>query len=338
MTDATNHTQSPFLIGITGHMDLIPSEVEGLRQRLDCLFRFVKFGTTRRKGEPREEPRRRLRELIELLVPKDADQETRQTYQRVLGGWKGLPNTPIIVQTGLAPGADSLVADVALQHRFQVRGVLPFDRDLYADASTFVRAEPDASGQRRLSSSDLARQKEFHRLCDKMKPEDLYAVRLIRDLTFVEEERKKLTLEERRTLTPEEINDLMSVKLRALTQSERDDRTDKKSRHQRYYAAGEHLAVSSHLLLAIWDGVEDQPPSDSKSIACGTSAIVQARLEGPSPDMLPTSQGLTLPHGGPLLILFARQEKFASRELPDVPLQFRHPFPPKLLKPAPPPT
>ena len=246
--------------------------------------------------------------MIELLVPDTSDVESQDLYRRSLRAYRGLPHTQIVVQSGFAPGGDTIVSEVALEHGFSIRGVLPFEEDLYANASTFVRTERNANGLLYLSDEDRERQAKYRELLEKAKNDpnnresgiDSFAVRLQRD----------------RDLKKADIHKRMTAELDI--QAFQDER---------YYAAGEFLAVTSHLMIAIWNGVDDGSLS-------GASAVVKARLEGPRPNLLATSQGLVMPHGGPLIILHAEKIKPipAGVTLPPKlrpPIEFRFPFSPE---------
>src|SRR5262245_24926705 len=96
-----------FLVGVTGHMDLDPTQVPLLEERVQRLFRFL-------KSTP-DAPQRAglLERLVQDLAPDDGP--ARAAYTAALSSWGGLDHTPIVVLSSLAPGADSLVARVALQ-------------------------------------------------------------------------------------------------------------------------------------------------------------------------------------------------------------------------------
>lgn len=78
--------QIPLVIGVTGHRDLLPGDVEQLEKAVGALFN----------------------DLI-----------------------GSVPNTPILLVTQLAEGADRLVARVAAQHGVSIRALLPMSRSLY---------------------------------------------------------------------------------------------------------------------------------------------------------------------------------------------------------------
>jgi hypothetical protein len=281
-----------FLIGVTGYMDLHACDVESLEKRVHLIFRFLHHGA-RFRHEAYDQ--RALSDvLVEELIPPHCNSQQRQMlrlqYQRALSSWPGLADTPIVVLCALAPGADSLVAKIALKEEFRnrgfhVRAALPFPFELYREASTFVRSDGSAE-------DNLRRQSAFDQLVKEIGPRNAVAVRLHEDLG----------------LKPDE-----------LLKKYRADLNVKGRRHDRYYAAGEYLTVCTHLMLAVWSG-EREPTR------AGTSAVVEARLRGPEPGLLPTSSGLALPHGGPALHLLARRagKTFPDPSLPQ--LRWLHPY------------
>ena len=318
MTDAATETLLPtvdapaFLVGITGYMDLAEADTVALKTRVRRMFRFLKHGPRHTDQDAEGEEKTLLETLVDDLVllgpfPSPAGrrdhERRRETYRKALADWPGLPHTPIVVLTALAPGADTLVAEVVLEHEFRtneftIRAPLPFPHDLYRDASTFVHHPTNQPRQ-----DDLDRQACYDRLIAMIGEAHTFAVRLDED----------------RDRTPKELHDVFTK-----------DRDDQDRRHLRYYAAGETLANYCHLLLAIWNG-EVEPSS------CGTSRVAEARLSGPQPDLLTTSQGLPLPHGGPLLHILAERSsatqpddaaattvKTRSDQLP--PLRLLHPY------------
>jgi len=297
MSSPLNRIPSPFLIGITGHMDLksesgSPNDHTELKRRLHVVFEFLKFGPVKRQSDGRREEKDLLEAMVQLLAENPTD---RDSYRHALACWPGLPSTPIVLMCGLAPGADLLVAEVAIEHGIQVRGVLPFEEGLYETASTFVRVDRRPDGTETPSAGNEERQTRYRDLL--AKTTNPFDVRLCTDIGLSRDRLLKQMIA---------------------------DRGDQGARHKRYYAAGEYLAVMPHLMLAIWNRVDDGSLS-------GTSAIVKARLNGPLPNILPTSRGLRIPHGGPLLVVFAEREKVSTPvELTTPPMDFRHPQQPNL--------
>ena len=77
---------TPLVIGVTGHRDLVPNEVDVLREKITGLFDDL-----------------RLR----------------------------FPNTPLLMMSALAEGADRLAAHAALDAGFELQVILPMPADFY---------------------------------------------------------------------------------------------------------------------------------------------------------------------------------------------------------------
>ena len=85
-------------------------------------------------------------------------------FEEAFASWGGMPNTDILVLSSLAPGADSLVAEVALEtDHCTVKAPLPFPPDIYEKSDRFVR--------------DDERQ-QYRNLLARVKEENTFAVRL----------------------------------------------------------------------------------------------------------------------------------------------------------------
>ncbi len=276
--------QPAFLVGVTGYMEL--DDADGLKSQVRRLFRFLKWGPKRLDLQPPQGlgSVTLLESLLWQLVPHRCDRSLNDALRQTLAHWPGLEDTPIVILSSLAPGADSLVAEVALETEFQqagfsVRAPLPYPADEYVNATTFDRSKP---GQP--DSAKETRQAKFQELLSRIRSQSAVAkpadfdVKLVEDIAI-------------RSNQPD-----------AGLPNETDADLARRLRYRRYYGAGEYIAVYSHLLIAIWDGQPDGSP-------CGTSAIVHARLRGPQPGVLPTTQGLSLPQGGPLFHIVARNAK-----------------------------
>lgn len=286
-----------FLVGVTGYMSLGDKHAERVATRLRLVFRFLRQGG---EGANPEQPGQTLgRSLAKLMVcstePETPTQtEARHAYEQMLAGWPGLGDVPIAVMTNLAPGVDTIATTVALEPEFRaagfhVRAPLPYPAELYREASTFVRT-PEAP-----TTEDRQRQRNFDQAFDRVGSANAFPVYLQSDVSTAPHERVE--------------------RLRR----ERDDPANAALRHRRYYAAGEFLAVTSHLLIAVWDGEPGEPP--------GTASVVEARLRGPTGDVLTMTEGIRQPAGGPTLHLFARragEEGANDATMPEA--RLLHPF------------
>lgn len=283
---------SPFLIGVTGHMDLRPEEVDPLKERVRALFRFLRC-------DERNRQREQLETLLDLMRAPQPSTELERVAQETLRNWPLLKNTPLVVFSSLAPGADTLVAEVVLEEEFQAAdftliGALPFPRDVYREASTFVR--------KKTVSEDQQRQQVYDRLLAAMdrqphvQTDSDFPVYLTGDNPFSHAEVLARFAADRNAQNPT-------------------------NRRRRYLAAGEYMAAYSHLLIAIWDSFHD------KDTSAGAARIIDARRRGMSPGLLATTSALTLPHGGPILHLSThRAENPATASADVAPVRWLHPY------------
>jgi hypothetical protein len=207
-----------------------------------------------------------------------------------------MPRTEIVVLSSLAPGADSLVAEVALTEGFTVKAPLPFPPEIYQNASTFVRTEDGASPERlaELNRENVQRQDKYRDLLARVQ-------RVTKENVFV----VRLHGEQHPPTEQQYIG----------------DSNDPDRRRLRYYAAGEYNARYCHLLLAIWD---DEKDTDTTA---GTAAVVEARRYGSRSDVLDGDIGVGLPPGGPTLHLYTRRQKNPNTPKDPTPLRFLLPEP-----------
>jgi hypothetical protein len=284
-----------FLVGVTGYMELAEEDVPEIRARIVRMFRFLRQGAACVDPEP----------VLEMLVKDLAGEKPAmaEVYRQALKGWKGLKQTPIILLSGLAPGADTLVVDTVLETinkepggEVHIRAPLAFSPTLYRDASTFVHKKAAAGED--LQAGNKARQEKFDALCRAIGDENCFAVDLAGD----------------GARQPQEFAKEMEATVRA----DDSNQAAREARHRRFYAAGEFLAVHCHLLLAIWNG-------EKEKTSAGTAAVVQARLSGPRPGVLANTQQLAVAHGGPLLHLAARRNNSDSKLIVP-PMRLLHPY------------
>lgn len=263
-----------FVVGVTGHMDLRPEDETELGERLKAVFAFLKAPALTPDG--RDSPEWVALEGMLPPPPKEpgGKDSVEDGHRAGLEAWPGLRNTPVVVLSSLAPGADALVAEVALDQGFEVLAPLPFVASEYREASTFVR-----EGDSRAAND--ARQRGFSDLLDKVGPENAFPVRLAGEEELAEE---------------------------ALAARHRQDRTasDPTARRRRYRAAGEFVASRCDLLLALWDEEADRETGPE---ACGTAAIVDARRRGFTPGLLPGITSFTWADTGPVLHVRVRRAK-----------------------------
>lgn len=175
MTSATVSSQPAFLVGVTGHINLDEADLGRIRHEVSLVLW-------------------RLRTPCGSTGVLNAAGELEPCDQPVLSRIPalGLSQDSLIVLSSLAPGADQLVAQVALEAGVRVMAALPFphsfedlerglpdgaDPDvqyaggLYQNLTTFVRAE-DSEQQNR------ERQLTYLRIAGRLLPEDRFLVRI----------------------------------------------------------------------------------------------------------------------------------------------------------------
>ena len=174
-----------FLVGVTGYMALEKDQekIDAIKTQLKLLLRFLRHGPNHKEND--ESPSL-LDLLVKELVPDGEAKATlalRHTFRQILADWPALKSTPIVVMCGLAPGADTLAADVLLKdpefsegNGFYLRAPLPFPNKIYRTASTFCRSQDDKS-----SVSNDERQKTYDELVKALGSENTFAVRLAQD-------------------------------------------------------------------------------------------------------------------------------------------------------------
>jgi|GEM_PF-1709847 len=235
-----------FIIGVTGHMDLDPRHSEKIKKSLKHVFDWV-----------RDSSKKKDKELGHAGL--------------------GLTHSPIILLSSLAPGADQWAVEVAREVAkeakqkggVQVLAPLPFLKDQYLQASTFVT---------RFGVDERA--KEF---CAEFPDEETFVVRLIEEVDDDE-----ATLHEKHAPI--------------LTGPDR-----KADRDRRYLAAGEYVAAYSDILLALTDGPIER--IESAALIQGESpsakGIAERKLRGLMFGLLPTSPALSGSDSGPVIHIYA---------------------------------
>jgi hypothetical protein len=228
-------------------------------------------------------------------------------------GWKPLciEHTPVVLLSSIAPGIDTIVAEVFLDYQRAnpdrsvfVRVPLPFPADILERCSSYNKQE-DKERLRSLLVR-LRSQPGWE------ESRDLFCVKIDRDWEPIRVESQKGTIacdaEQSATvaLSPEE--DLKSEMHYKGKQMPR--------RYLRYRAAGEYIASLSHLLLAIYDHEFDDESNQEESFrkpldpfTAGTWAIVEAKRRGLSWELLATSNNFSWADNGPVLRLGIDRKK-----------------------------
>jgi hypothetical protein len=143
---------------------------EVLRERLETLLLFLRYGA--KADDPRTGAGHTLGESLSRLT-------ASATVKNALSHWQGIPSgREVILLTSLAPGADTIAADVVsgVSERDpgfhgRVHAVLPFPAASYRTAPTFV-SDPDNP-----DPGEKARQAEFDSWMKRLPDDDIVVVR-----------------------------------------------------------------------------------------------------------------------------------------------------------------
>ncbi len=231
-----------FVVGVTGHMDLDPAERDRIKTEVKRVFNWLRAS------------------------PGDRGDVS-------LGPGLALKNTPIILLSSLAPGADQLVVEAARETDPPVRVLapLPFLKDQYLEASTFKQ---DGVTKDEAASKFLADFPE----------EDAFVVRLLNEI------------------------DLDDDALRAKHRSILIGPAGKLERDRRYAAAGEYVAAYCDILIALTDTAIGCPtynmlvgPGENE----GARAVAELKRRGVTPGLLPVLPTLSWADNGPVIHVYA---------------------------------
>lgn len=279
-----------FIISVTGHIDIEGVDHTPIKRRIQLFIQLLRS----RPGNERKEVTERLRQLL------PAGDGKSNVYVDAMRDWPQLDaKTPIVLLSSLAPGADTIAAE-AIQELQDVddnainvylRAVLPFSADVFPSSTSFDLK--DADGQK-LPETSAAAVSKFQQIIRKLHDEDVIVAPKAGD--------SKLSSDE-------------------LKRQYRIDLHEPASRRNRYCAAGEYVAIHSHLLIAIWDHLQDN------NRTAGSAEIVHSRRMGIRSGRLAATRGISVPTGGPVLQLYVRRQK--NKIHPDhepLKMRFLHPF------------
>lgn len=268
-----------FILGVTGKMrlpgydpavsahDACAPEIQDLRNRVFAVLDWV-------------------RECHGALNPTTGEFE-KQPSDQIQKWWHslGIHDTPIVVLSSLAPGADTIVAEAALDYAHErkanvtVRAPLPFPLELYRDASTFCPA------------SDHSRWKPNQDRLD----------------ALVERIRAQEGFEESRDLFCVDLdNDLITTAAGTLRPEDdlKGEEDGQPRRYLRYRAAGEYVAAYCDLLLAIPGEDSRKAKADTFDLQnCDTETIVEVKRRGLSFELLAVANNFAWIDSGPVLQL-----------------------------------
>ncbi len=324
----TTIPKPPFVLGITGNVDPVvyadARDVCDSPEKMTCLkAKIVNILDWITVSHKRLDPRTGY--LVD--PPEDHNPKNQKPDP-----WRslGLSQTPILVLSSLAPGADTIVAETVLEYakthpHVSLSAPLPFPPDIYERTSTF--GEKDATKIARYHS--LLAEIQAQRI-----PGFIFGVALD--------------------------NDLMPPGKTAREAAEADltgtdpDYNDKPRRRLRYRAAGEYIAVHSDLLIAIQDEPHDllepweksDPPQEKAKdpqklkrtliadiFEAGTATIVEAKRRGLTHELLAVANNFAWADNGPVLLIPVRRRKrddlpaALQARLPQPgPMRFLHPY------------
>lgn len=225
----------------------------------------------------------------------------------------GVLPTHQLLLSCMAPGADTLAAIAAEEEKIGVIGCLPFPEEIYKEASTFVWSQSRIERHQDLDEENARRQETIedwlvHKLVD------YYFIPLHADHTF-DEATFTERLQAHRSSLP--VDPKQEDKLR-------------RERYLRYRAAGEHVAIHSHVLIAVVPqgeadrikttfSVRDDKSKDSinsnittpiftdadsaRHVSSGASAVIDVKCCGFTPGLLSNDPGFVWASNGPTILI-----------------------------------
>lgn len=225
----------------------------------------------------------------------------------------GVPPDRQLLLSCMAPGADTLAAIAAEEEKIRVVGCLPFPEEIYKEASTFVWSKARIERQQNLDQANSRRQATLQDWLEQ-KLVDKYFVPLHADHSFDE-----ATL----------ISRLHGHRSSAPVDPTQEDEL-RRERYLRYRAAGEHVAIHSHVLIAIapqgeadrikksFTDQEDESKDiidsnittpvftdadTARHISSGTSAVIDVKRCGFTPGLLSHDPGFVWASSGPTILI-----------------------------------
>jgi hypothetical protein len=241
---STNSSKPAFVVGVTGHMDLDPARRDRVKAEVKRIFAWLRLSSCDRHqniGEPS------------------------------LGPGLDLKDTPIILLSSLAPGADQWVAEAALEMDppLRVLAPLPFFKDQYLEASTFIK-------------NGVTIDQAASRFLAEFPDPDVFVVRLVDEIGLDD--------------------DALRAKHKAILTGQE----GKQERDRRYAAAGEYVAAYSDILIALTDKPigEAENAALNPSVDQGARAVAELKRRGVTPGLLPILPTLSWADNGPVIHLY----------------------------------
>ena len=295
--------QPAFVVGVTGNgdplgyrmLDLDVGEAKRIREGVFHILEWIRnshgwLNPTTWKFEVDSKP------------PKDTLLDYHSQWRAL-----GLEDVPIIVLSSLAPGADTIVAEAALDYAesmgapITVHAPLPFPLETYARSTSFCPQQSYASDADREADWTL-RQRRLQVLVHRIQQQKGHqASRGIFEVSLHENMRGDAEV----------------------------DLGDEKRRDLRYRAAGEYIVAHCNILLAPYDEVHIQEEKtkawdvdDCNPYVAGAHAIVDVKRNGLTDHVLPTPNMLAWADTGPVLHLpIQRKERSSGENLSVSPLR-----------------
>ncbi|MCA9051695.1 MAG: hypothetical protein KDA89_23315, partial [Planctomycetaceae bacterium] len=300
-----------FVFGITGKMDLddaLPEQQGAIRDAISAVIN--RLTVSKPEDEKWRTPQQRVPES-----PFD------RYLQRVPLPRLGLSKEQRVLLCSMAPGADLLAAEAAEQQDIPVIGCLPFPHDVYSNLTTFNWEKHRIDRGQDLAEANERRQSDIQKWL-RTRIADQFCVRL-------DEERRK-------GIDDETLSQQLAEHLPENLPSDKAEQDRLRfERRNRYRAAGEYIAVQSHVLLAVvpddWDkGVtkpkprvgeevdDDAPDSPMLSpiaidlytgdpelgeLDAGSAAILRVKCEGITPGLLTANPSFLWNSSGPVVLI-----------------------------------
>src|SRR5262249_874846 len=180
------------------------------------------------------------------------------------------PNSPKVLLSPLAPGADQLAAEVALRRpQWSVRAPLPFEPDVFLQSTTFL-----VEDENKKKVADLAGQKKFGELRERV---EWVGVPMPPDRQPADGDWARVA----RGQPGETAEDL-------------------DLRRACYANSGGYIVRHCQTLIALWDGVQEG------ALPSGTADIVRFKLGGVTPSLYPRTDDEPLGFDsdrGPVIVL-----------------------------------
>ena len=249
-----------FVIGITGYMDIPQRDRPILCDRLRQVFRWL-----------RRDPRAThpAGDATPAWWPEIGSATSASAAPEAYAGL-GLGDHPISLLTSLAPGADTIAAQIAFDEGIEVVAPLPFPAEIYRRSSTFCGDQVAPGAQREFDDLIASASHPIH----------AFPVMLHTD----------------QELDAETLRDGFN-----------DDLEDSERCNLRFRAAGEFVATHSHLLIAVYGAADDL--AAGLETGAGTASIVRVRRSVPTVRIVPRPDDFPWTESGPVFHLPARSVK-----------------------------